>query len=233
MRILSIESSATSAGVAVTENGKLLGEYYTNIGLTHSQTIIPMVESLLNISKVDMNSIDVFSVSSGPGSFTGIRIGISAVKGMADALCKPCFAVSTLETIAYSFSDFEGIAVSVMDARCNQVYTASFENGKRLCADDAILIDELLERLKTYNKKIILCGDGAEMCYNYLKDKIDDLYLSPPSNRYQKASSVAFLTEEKILNGEKTILSGELLPVYLRLPQAERELNKKQKENKK
>ncbi|MEG0546368.1 MAG: tRNA (adenosine(37)-N6)-threonylcarbamoyltransferase complex dimerization subunit type 1 TsaB [Oscillospiraceae bacterium] len=231
MKILSIESSATSASVAVCDNKKLLCEFYTNVGLTHSQTIMPMVENSLKIADIDINSIDIFAVSYGPGSFTGIRIGISSIKGMADALKKPCFAVSTLETIAYPFIDFNGVVISVMDARCNQVYTASFENGKRLCSDDAILIDELSDRIKNYKKDVILCGDGAEMCYNILKEKNDGLFLAPVTNRFQKASSVAFLAEEKLLSFEKTVSASELLPLYLRLPQAEREL--KLKENKK
>ncbi|MEG2720536.1 MAG: tRNA (adenosine(37)-N6)-threonylcarbamoyltransferase complex dimerization subunit type 1 TsaB, partial [Oscillospiraceae bacterium] len=107
----------------------------------------------------------------------------------------------------------------------------SFENGKRLCSDDAILIDELSDRIKNYKKEVILCGDGAEMCYNILKEKNDGLFLAPVTKRFQKASSVAFLAEEKLLGFEKTVSASELLPLYLRLPQAEREL--KLKENKK
>lgn len=225
MKILAIECSSLSAGAAITDGTKVLGESFANVGLTHSQTLMPMVESVLKSTGTDIKDIDVFSVSAGPGSFTGVRIGVSALKGLADAQDKPCFAVSSLECIAYPFRDFDGLVCPVMDARCNQVYTAVFENGNRIINDDAILIDELKEKLIALNKKILLAGDGAQLVYNRLKDEIDDICLSDTQMQFAHASSVALISNEKLSSGEKTISSKELLPVYLRLPQAQRELN--------
>lgn len=227
MKILAIECSSLSAGVAITDDSKLLGESFVNVGLTHSQTLMPMVENVLKSTGIDIKDIDTFAVSAGPGSFTGVRIGVSALKGLADAQDKPCFSVSSLEAIAYPFMNFDGIVCAVMDARCNQVYTASFENGERITDDEAILIDELKERFADYDKKIMLVGDGAVLVFDRVKDSIDKIYLSPTQMRYTHASSVALLAFDKISLGDNTVPSKELLPVYLRLPQAQRELNNK------
>lgn len=229
MKILSLECSSLSAGAALIEDGKLLAENFLNTGLTHSQTLMPMVESALKNTNTETSDIDVISVSAGPGSFTGVRIGVAAAKGFADAFSTECFAVSSLEAAAYPFKNENAVICSVMDARCNQVYTASFEGGERLFPDEAILIDELLERLKKLNRRVIFTGDGAQMCFDRLSNELGNAVLADPQRRYPKASSVALLTYEKILAGEKTVGANELLPVYLRLPQAQRELNNKLK----
>ena len=134
---------------------------------------MPLVEEVLKESGISIKDIDLFAVTNGPGSFTGVRIGISAVKGMADALGKNCLPVSTLEAIAEPLKNEDVIACAVMDARCNQVYTAIFENGNRLCEDKAVLIDELGEELKQYSKPIIFIGDGASICYEKLNEILD------------------------------------------------------------
>lgn len=229
MKILSLECSSLSAGAALIEDGKLLAENFLNTGLTHSQTLMPMVESALKNTNTEASDIDVISVSAGPGSFTGVRIGVAAAKGLADAFSTECFAVSSLEAAAYPFKGENAVICSVMDARCNQVYTASFEGGERLFPDEAILIDELLERLKKLNRRVIFTGDGAQMCFDRLSNELGNAVLADPQRRYPKASSVALLTYEKILAGEKAVGANELLPVYLRLPQAQRELNNKLK----
>ncbi len=227
MKILSIDSSSITASVAITDNGNVLAEGFINNGLTHSQTLMPMVEQTVKDSKVSINDIDLFAITNGPGSFTGVRIGIASVKGMADALGKKCFAVSTLEAIAEPLKNEDVIACAVMDARCNQVYTAIFENGKRLCEDKAILIDELGEELKRYDKKIVFIGDGSVLCYEKLKDFIREISIAEENIRYIHAGSIGRLAEEKISNGEEFTDSAKLVPFYLRLPQAERELNNK------
>ncbi len=232
MKILSIECSSVSASASISQDGKITGESYVNVGLTHSQTLMPMVQNVLLATKTDINSVDVFAVTAGPGSFTGVRIGVAALKGLAGAKNKPCFSVSTTEAIAYPLKGFDGVVCSVMDARCSQVYTALFKNGKRLCEDKAILISELSEELKELNENVIFAGDGAEMCYEKLRDEIDGLFLSEEQFRFARASSVCLIADEKISNGEKTVASGELLPMYLRLPQAQRELNNKKKNEK-
>lgn len=231
MKILSMDSTSVTASVAITENGKTLAENFINNGLTHSQTLMPLVEKTLQEGNVSMKDIDLFAVTNGPGSFTGVRIGIASVKGMADALCKDCFAVSTLEAIAEPLKNEDCIACAVMDARCNQVYTAIFEDGNRLCEDKAVLIDELGEELKQYNKKIVFIGDGAKTCYEKLNGFLPDSQIADESIRYIHASSIGRLAEEKLTNGESTTKSANLVPFYLRLPQAERELNNKLKKN--
>lgn len=227
MKILSLDSTSVTASVAITENGKTLAENFINNGLTHSQTLMPLVEKTIADSGISIKDIDLFAVTNGPGSFTGVRIGIASVKGMADALAKDCFAVSTLEAIAEPLKNEDCIACSVMDARCNQVYTAIFENGNRLCEDKAVLIDELGEELKQYNKKVVFIGDGAELCYNKLNEILQNTEIANENIRYIHASSIGRLAEDKINKGENTTKSATLVPFYLRLPQAERELNNK------
>lgn len=227
MKILSIDSSSVTASVAITENGKVLSEKFINNGLTHSQTLMPMVEDVIKESGISVKDIDFFAVTNGPGSFTGVRIGIACVKGMADALSKKCFAVSTLEAIAEPLKNQDVIACAVMDARCNQVYTAIFNQGKRLCEDKAVLIDELGEELKQYDKKIIFIGDGSVLCYEKLCENIQNCEIADEKIRFVHGSSVGFVAEEKIENDAEPINSANLVPFYLRLPQAERELNNK------
>lgn len=227
MKILSLDSSSVTASVAITENGKVLSESFINNGLTHSQTLMPMVEETLKDSGVSIKDIDLFAIANGPGSFTGVRIGIASVKGMADALGIKCLAVSTLEAIAEPLKNEDVIACAVMDARCNQVYTASFNLGNRLCEDKAVLIDELGEELKQYDKKIVFIGDGSVLCYEKLHEIIQNCEIADENIRYVHGSSVGFIAEEKIENHEEPIDSANLVPFYLRLPQAERELNNK------
>ena len=227
MKILSVDSSSVSASVAITENGVTLAENFINNGLTHSQTLMPMVEKTLNDANVSVKDVDLFAIANGPGSFTGVRIGIASVKGMADALGKKCVAVSTLEAIAEPLKNEDCIACAVMDARCNQVYTAIFESGKRLCEDNAVLIEELGTVLKNYNKKVVFIGDGSVLCYEKLKDVVTDVEIADENIRYVHGSSIGRLAEDKIKNGESPIDSAKLVPFYLRLPQAERELKLK------
>ncbi len=231
MKILSVDTSAVCASVAVTEGDKIISLSSTNAGLTHSRTLLPMIDSVLKNSETELSSIDCFACSVGPGSFTGIRIGISAIKGLADGLGKKCIAVSTLEALAYNLLGEDVIACAVMDARCSQVYTALFETTgesvKRLTEDEAIKIEELGERLKAYGKKIVFVGDGAAICHKALGYNI-----APSVVRFQNAASVSFAAQ-KDFSEEKLTEPSKLLPVYLRLPQAERELKAKQKLNNK
>ena len=227
MIILSLDSTSVTASVAISENGVVLAENFINNGLTHSQTLMPMVEKTLIDSNKNIKDVDLFAITNGPGSFTGVRIGIASVKGMADAMNKKCIAVSTLEAIAEPLKNEDSIACSVMDARCNQVYTAVFDGGNRLCEDKAILIDDLGEELKQYNKKIVFIGDGAELCYNKLCEILPNSQLADENIRYIHASSICRIAEEKAKNNEELIDSANLVPFYLRVPQAERELNNK------
>ncbi|MBQ3593154.1 MAG: tRNA (adenosine(37)-N6)-threonylcarbamoyltransferase complex dimerization subunit type 1 TsaB [Clostridia bacterium] len=220
MKILALESSAKSAGAVLTDDGKVLCEVYSNLGLTHSQTLLPMCEYIFNTCGVTASDIDLFAVSAGPGSFTGIRIGVAAIKGLALAADKPCAGVSTLEALANNVKNFRGIICAVMDARCAQVYNALFEsdgsNVTRLTEDRAISITDLKNELKKIKKNIILVGDGAVLCYNEFRMK--RVVLAPEHLMYQHASSVA-----EIASKSERISPQALEAKYLRLPQAERE----------
>ncbi len=233
LKILAVESSAVCASAAVTENSKIISETYVSAGLTHSQTLLPMVSSCLETAKLTLSDIDAVAVANGPGSFTGIRIGVAAVKGLAFP-DKKCYAVSTLFGMAHNLIGTDCIALCVMDARCSQVYTALFDCGEkvtRLCEDTAVMIAELpgmIENAKKDVKKdVIILGDGAELCYNYLKPICDGVRLAPPAVRYQRASGVALAAENGA--GEQ-MMPDKLVPVYLRVPQAERELKKRSAE---
>ena len=233
MKILGVDSTATSASAAVLSDGKILSLNYSNTGLTHSQTLLPMIESSLNSAGVKLNDIDLFAVSYGPGSFTGVRIGVAAIKGIAQPLNKECMCISTLEVIAKSLEYTGCYAVAVMDARCNQVYTAQFDcrNGfNRVTEDSAITIDELGEQLKDLDRDIVLIGDGTEVAYKKLKDIIPCIRKASPTIRYQSAADVALLAMEMYESDSSVAVTPhEVLPNYLRLSQAERELKNKNK----
>lgn len=232
MKILGVDSSAKSASAAICENGRLISECFVNASLTHSRTLMPMVDNALKQADMNIKDIDAFCVNVGPGSFTGIRIGVAAVKGLALAENKPCAGISTLESMAYNFADDSCLVCAAMDARCNQVYTALFRcNGssvERICEDKAISIDELCEELKKFNEKIYLAGDGAEICMNVFENSVPNVFLSGENRRYQRAFGVALAAEN---NKEAFTDSALLAPVYLRLPQAERELKIKKGES--
>lgn len=228
-----MESSAGSASVAYLSNGKVLGQYYINAGLTHSTTLIPMTEELLKTANLTLKNIDYFAVSVGPGSFTGLRIGISAIKGISLAENKPCVAVSSLEAIAYNFIHTNTLVCAVIDARCNRFFTAIFKcnkNGsiKRLSEDKVLSYEEIVEELnKNYcNESIVLAGDGAELAYKLMESNISDLQIAPQHLRYQQSIGVA-MAAEKLAEQGKIVTSQQLLPTYLSLPQAQRELQKK------
>ena len=227
MLICSVDSSATPASVCLLEDDRIIAEYYLNTGFTHSQTLMAMLESVLKISGKSADAIDLYAVNSGPGSFTGVRIGVSAVKGMAYALEKPCVEVSTLESMAYNLLGSHTIVCACMDARRRQVYQGLFrvdgDKIERLCDDTAIAVDDLLSGLPK-DEEIILVGDGAELVAQSTDDPL--ITLAPPNLRYQRASSVALAAVEKYNRGE-VVSPAALMPRYLRLSQAERERNAK------
>lgn len=230
MRYLVLEASAAAASCALLENQKVLGEFFVNIPQTHSQTLLPMAQGLLDTCGVPAGAVDFFAVTHGPGSFTGLRIAMAAVKGLAMAVEKPCVGVSTLEALARNLAGFAGSAAAVMDARCGQLYAGLFslEGGEVIRAEEdcAISIQELGEKLERIKKPVFLVGDGAELCYNKLMETEsagDRLRLAPPHLRYQRAAAVGAAALAAWIRGE-ALDAGELVPAYLRLPQAEREL---------
>ena len=230
MRILSLECASVSASAALTDDDKLLGESFLATALKHSRTLMPMTEALLSVSETPISSVDLFAVTVGPGSFTGVRIGVAATKGMADAAGKPCFPVSALEAAAYPFLETSETVCAVMDARCMQVYTALFQNGERRTPDEALTIEALGERLGQIPGQILLVG-GTELVYKTLQEKLGERLMTAPAQlRLPRASSVAFLARAHMAHGEAPVEATKLSPVYLRLPQAQRELNKKTKQ---
>ena len=236
MKILAFDSSAVSASVALVEDGKLFAESFLNVGLTHSATLMPMTQQLLQASNCKLEDVDALAVSAGPGSFTGLRIAVSCVKGIAAALNKKCVAVSTLEAMACNLPPIGEFTIcAVMDARCKQFYNALFkvQNGEitRLCDDRAIMVDKLGEELKNISGDIVLVGDGSSLAFSMLADN-NNVKLPPDNLRFQKASSVAAAAIKKYNNNE-TVSAAALMPSYLRLSQAERELIAKNKGEKK
>ena len=222
MLTLAFESSAKAASVALVRDGKLISQYSQCSGLTHSRTLLPMAEDLLKNAEMSLDMVDLFSVAHGPGSFTGIRIGVSTVKGLAWASDKPCIGVSTLEAMAWHGLAHGGYICPVMDARRSQVYNALFkiEDGKplRLCQDRALALPLLAEELKELDNPVFLVGDGAELTAAFLREQGLPYILAPENLRWQSAWGVAMAAMDKAPGSTQ-----DLLPVYLRLSQAERE----------
>lgn len=228
MKILALDTTAEVCTAAVCDDKGLIAEMTVNTGNTHSETLLPVVEQILKISETSLEDIDLFSCSTGPGSFTGVRIGVATVKGIAYGKNKPCVSVSTLDALAYNLIGFEGIICPVMNARRNQVYNALFEckNGEiaRLCDDRALSIEELDEELSSMDKTIYLVGDGYSITEKgFKKTKISFV---PERMRVQSAYSVACCALTKY-NAGNTLTDSELVPIYLRPSQAERERNER------
>ena len=227
MNILALESSAAACSAALCRDGMLLAQSFQCSGLTHSRTLLPMVHDMLKNCGESLDGVDVIAVAAGPGSFTGLRIGVATAKGLAWAGDKPCAPCSTLESMAWPLAHMEGaMIVCVMDARRKQVYNALFlargDHLERLSPDRAISLAGLGEELKKFQELKIVVGDGAELCYNSLQDQISGLSLAPAHLRRQSAGGVARAAEELAAAG--ALVSGaELAPVYHRLSQAERE----------
>ena len=226
MLILAFETTAKAGSVALLEDGKLLAESYQNTGLTHSQTLMVMAEDMLKAAGKKVSDLTAVAVAEGPGSFTGVRIGVAAAKGLSWGGELPCYGVSTLEAMASTLGVWQGYVCPVMDARRSQVYNTLFyvNHGKmeRLKEDRAIALSDLAEELKTLEGPIFLVGDGSNLTYNTLCDAIPELILPPEHRMHQRASGVALAAAKKIAAGE-TGDAAAMTPNYLRLSQAERE----------
>lgn len=224
--ILSVDASAVTASCALTQGEEVITQEFVNAGLTHSETLLPMIKRVMGNHKY--SELEAIAVTAGPGSFTGIRIGVATVKGLAFNDNVPCIPVSTLEAIAYNFTDKNTVICAVMDARRMQFYNALFkvENGvvTRICDDRAISIDDLRQELESY-ESVIVAGDGAKLCFENLG--LNNAVLADEDRRYQNGVGVS-----KAAAVKKKISPSALMPVYLRLSQAERELKlKREKEN--
>lgn len=237
IKILSVDTCLKSCSVAIHQDEKLIGEFFLNNGLTHSQTLIPMVEGLLKQMGLGVKDVNLFSVVNGPGSFTGVRIGMAAVKGMAFPFETPCVTISSLRALALGAKEFEGIICPCIDARNNQIYNAIFKacGGKieRITKNRAIEIDDFINEIQSYEDRIIFVGDAAEMCYNISKKYISNkkmLFLPEEFNtiRAGRVGEEAF----KIYSSGCKYSFEEIKPQYLKLSQAERQLDEKKKAGK-
>lgn len=225
MKILALESSAKAASCAILADGIPLAAASQLTGLTHSRTLLPMVQDMLKNSELTLADVDTIAVAAGPGSFTGLRIGLAAVKGLAWAADKPCIGVSTLESMAHPLRHIDGIIVCAMDARRAQIYNAVFlaDSGTltRLREDRAISLEDAAADLRDFDGPLTIVGDGAELCFNYFTEIGIPCTLAPAHLRQQSAIGVAMAAEAA---GQAASVSAQdLAPVYLRLSQAERE----------
>ena len=236
MNILALDSTAVTASVAVARDETTLATARANNGLTHSEILLPMAESMLDAAGVTLDDIDLFACTAGPGSFTGVRIGTATVKGLAFGRGRPCVGVSTLEALAEGLAPLPGILIGVMDARRAQVYCGifTFSGGtlKRLAPDRAMALSDLVtEVMRDYpDETVYLAGDGYDLAYAaFLSAGCRGLAVTPPALRAQDAAAVARCALRAAHEG-RTVTDDELRPVYLRLPQAERDLIEKGKE---
>lgn len=231
MRVLAVDTSSAVAAVAVMENDTLLGEYSINHKKTHSQKLMPMISSLLEGLELTPGDMDFFAASSGPGSFTGLRIGVTTVKAMAYTVQKPVLSVPTLDAVAYNISVTDYIVCPMMDARNNQVYTAlySWENGRQVKISEymGVPVDELIRMLKGKNRKVLFLGDGVGIHKDLLKQELNGICEFASGNmRMQRAASVAQLA---LMRASEGMLENcfDMVPFYLRKSQAERMLELK------
>lgn len=229
MLILALEAASKSASCSLSRDGAILAQSYQLSGLTHSTTLLPMVEDMLKNSGTDLSQVDAIAVSNGPGSFTGVRIGISTAKGLAWARDLPCVGVSTLEAMAAPLVHLEGAELCCcMDARRSQVYSARFRvEGGQLCRiteDGAIALSDLAEEIQRHSpeKTQILVGDGWQLCYNSLSAAGIPCRPAPEPLRYPTAYGVALRAGEVLAAGDATT-ACQVAIAYHRLSQAERE----------
>jgi len=231
MRVLAVDTSAGVAAVAIMENGRLLGEYILNNKKTHSQKLIPLIKGLMDNLELKPADIDLYAVSSGPGSFTGLRIGVATIKAIAYAVNKPAIGIPTLDALAFNISPTDSLICPIMDARNNQVYTALYKWEKNIQVNVTeymgIPVSELVQLIKGKNHKVIFTGDAVEIHRDFLKEELGEMCeFAQESLLLQRASSVAQLAVIRVSEG-KIENCFDLVPFYLRKSQAEREYEKK------
>lgn len=236
MLIFGIDTCCMAATAALVDDCKLVAQTVVNRNKTHSQIMMPQIEEMFNIAEIDPLDVDVFAAAVGPGSFTGVRIGVATAKAMAQAANRPCVAVSTLEALAYSSKYFDGIAVPILDARRNQVYNALFDCGKdgmvRITEDRALALDALIEELKGLDRDCLFMGDGVLVFEDEIREKLGKkAFFAPKTVAMNLGGAVAELGAEKFKKGE-TVTYSDLVPSYVRLSQAERDRLEKLKAEK-
>ncbi len=228
MLVFGIDTCCNAATAAIVDDHRMIAQTVVNMGRTHSQIMMPQVEEMFKTSEIDPAQIDAYAAAVGPGSFTGVRIGVATAKGLAQAAIKPCIAVSTLEALAYSSKVFDGIAAPILDARREQVYNALFDckSGEllRLTDDRALALEDLLTELKKLDRNVIFMGDGVFVFEDKIRTALGTrAFFAPKTTVMNLGGAVAEIGLEKLKKGE--ILSySELVPSYVRLSQAERDL---------
>lgn len=232
MKILAIDASGVAASVALLEDQKLVAEYTINHKLTHSQTLMPMMNEICTMIDVDLSAIDAIGITSGPGSFTGLRISAGTAKGMAFGLDIPLVDIPTLDAIAHNIPYTDHIICPIMDARRKHVYTALYkwedETLKKLTDHQVIPMTDVIQMIKEQGKQVIFMGDGIEVYKEMIQEELGDkAYLAPPSLRLQRAATVALMAMEKAKQGD-TVSHMDFAPTYLRPSQAEREYKERQ-----
>lgn len=230
MLALSLETSTRTCSVALVKDREVLGEVVLNTQVTHSQKLLPAIDALFKIADISLEQLDLIGVAIGPGSFTGLRIGIATAQGLAYGKKIPVVGVSTIEALAYTTNVYEGLVVPILNARRNQVYTGIFQgnNGKyqRLLADSVIKLEELLEKLVTLPQPYVFTGDGVPVFKEKIEEVLkDQAIFIPEYNLLPGGKTVGVLAIEKFKRGEITAINN-LKPEYLRLSEAERNLLK-------
>ncbi|MBQ7096815.1 MAG: tRNA (adenosine(37)-N6)-threonylcarbamoyltransferase complex dimerization subunit type 1 TsaB [Clostridia bacterium] len=226
MLVFGIDTCCMAATAALVDERIMVAQTVINQNKTHSQIMMPQIENMFRGAEVEPKSVDAFAAAVGPGSFTGVRIGVATAKALAQAAGKPCVAVSTLEALAHASGFFDGIIAPILDARRDQVYNALFRGGKgleRLCDDRALALEELLTELKSRDEKVLFMGDATLVFREKIQEALGDKgYFAPRVTNLNLAGSVAEIGLEKLKCGQ-TVSCGELVPQYVRLSQAERE----------
>lgn len=224
MRVLCVDTSGVTAGVALMEGEKIVYEAETNNGLTHSQSILPMVDMALSAAHITAQEVDLFAAVVGPGSFTGVRIGVSTVKALAHATGKPCIGVNALEALAAGVGGFDGVICTILDARAQQVYGAVFSPGfppERLLEDSALKLTDYLDAVESITDRALFVGDGAAAFAPLLRERMGEgACFAPAHLSALRAGSAAALA---LRYADRACDYLTLAPLYLRAPQAERE----------
>lgn len=227
MKILGIDSSGLVASAAIADEKNIIAEFTVNNKQTHSQTLLPMIEKVVNMSGIELEQIDAIAIAAGPGSFTGLRIGSATAKGIGLALKKPVVSVPTLEGLAYRVSVFDGIICPIMDARRNQVYTGIYkmDKGNLVCLSEqkAVDIHEIMEELEKYDEKVIFLGDGVEVQRETIEKEFKKEYCFAPIHLSKQSAAAVAVLGDIYFNQGKAEDAAEHKPIYLRKSQAERE----------
>ncbi len=227
MKILGIDSSGLVASAAIADEKNIIAEFTVNNKQTHSQTLLPMIEKVVDMSGIELEQIDAIAIAAGPGSFTGLRIGSATAKGIGLALKKPVVSVPTLEGLAYRVSVFDGIICPIMDARRNQVYTGIYkmDKGNLVCLSEqkAVDIHEIMEELEKYDEKVIFLGDGVEVQRETIEKEFKKEYCFAPIHLSKQSAAAVAVLGDIYFNQGKAEEAAEHKPIYLRKSQAERE----------